>query len=99
MAAALTGLLVAVLITWVLAAAGLLRGPTIAGFSDPQIESLAFAGGGTLLAALVGARTALRKAPATQSAWVGEHLLARSADVVTGGGARTSRRPRSSRER
>ena len=81
-AAALSGLLVAVLLTWVLAATGLLRGPTIPGFTDPRTESWVLAAAGAVLAGLAGARTALRKAPATRSAWVGEHLLARSDDVV-----------------
>jgi uncharacterized protein (DUF427 family)/glutaredoxin len=81
-AAALAGVLVGVLLTVVLAAAGLLRGPTIPGFSDSRTESLVLAGAGAVLAGLVGVRTALRRAPTTRSAWVGEHLLARSDDVV-----------------
>jgi uncharacterized protein (DUF427 family)/glutaredoxin len=81
-AAALTGFLVAALLTGVLAATGLLRGPTMPGFSDSRTESLVLAAAGAVLAGLLGARTALRKAPTTRSAWVGEHLVARSDDVV-----------------
>lgn len=81
-AAAVTGLLVSVLVTWVLAVAGRLRGPTLLGFSDPRTESLVLAGAGAVLAALVGACRALRRPAATRSAWVGQHLLARSDDVV-----------------
>jgi uncharacterized protein (DUF427 family)/glutaredoxin len=82
-AAAVAGLLVSVLVTWVLAATGLLRGPPLPGFPDPPAESLVLAGAGAVVAALLGARRALRKPPATRSAWVGEHMLARSDDVVT----------------
>jgi uncharacterized protein (DUF427 family)/glutaredoxin len=81
-AAAVTGLVVSVLITWMLAAADLLRGPALPGFPDPLTESVVFAAAGAVLAALVGARRALRRPPAIRSAWVGEHMLARSDDVV-----------------
>jgi uncharacterized protein (DUF427 family) len=81
-AAALTGLLASVLVTWRLAAAGLLREPALPGFPDPLTESMVLAGAGAVLAALLGSRAALRKAPATRSAWVGHDMLARSDDVV-----------------
>ncbi|MDK3257366.1 hypothetical protein [Blastococcus capsensis] len=61
--AAVTGLVVSVLVTWVLASAGLLRGPTIPGFADPLVESSILAGAGALLAAAFGVRRAMR-APA-----------------------------------
>ncbi len=80
--AAVAGLIVSALITWVLATTGLLRGPTPPGFPDPRTESLLLAGAGAVLAGLLGARRALRRPPATRSAWLGEHQIARSDDVV-----------------
>jgi hypothetical protein len=79
-AAAVTGLVVSVLVTWVLAAAGLLRGPPLPGFVDARTEALVLAGAGAVLAALVGVRRTMRTPTATRSAWVGQHLLARSDD-------------------
>ncbi len=81
-AAAVAGLIVSLLAGGGLAATGLLRGPTLPGFTDPLTESVVFATAGTVFAALVGVRRALRRPPATRSAWVGEHMLARSDDVV-----------------
>jgi uncharacterized protein (DUF427 family)/glutaredoxin len=81
-AAAVAGLLVSLLVTGGLAATGLLRGPSLPGFADPLTESSVFAAAGAVLAAFVGARRALRRPPATRSAWVGQHMLARSDGVV-----------------
>ena len=66
--AAVAGVIVSVLVTWVLATTGLLRGPSLPGFPDPWIESLLLAGAGAVLAVLLGARRVLRRPPATPSA-------------------------------
>lgn len=80
--AAVIGLVVSALVTWGLETAGLLRGPTIMGPLDPRTESFLLAGAGAVLAAVVGVARALRTPAAARSVWVGEHLLARSDDVV-----------------
>ncbi len=80
--AAVAGLIVAVLVSEALARTGFLLGPTLPGFPNPRTESLLLAGAGAVLAVLLGARRALRRPPATRSAWLGEHLIARSDDVV-----------------
>ncbi|SDY04591.1 Uncharacterized conserved protein, DUF427 family [Modestobacter sp. DSM 44400] len=80
-AAAVAGFLTAATITAGLARVGLLRGPTVLGPLHPWAESLVLAAAAAALAAAPGLARALR-APAARSAWMGEHLLARSDDVV-----------------
>ena len=80
-AAALAGFVVTVGVTLGLAGAGLLRGPTLWGSADVVAESLLLGAAAALLGALLGARRALRAAVA-RSAWVGEHRVAMSDDVV-----------------
>ena len=79
--AGLAGLAVTVGVTLGLARADLLRGPTFGGFGDVVGEGLVLGGAAALVAVLVGLRRALRTAVA-RSAWVGEHRIATSDDVV-----------------
>lgn len=80
-AAALAGFVVTVAVTLGLAAADLLRGPTLWDSADVVAEALVLGAAAALLTALLGARRAMRTAVA-RSAWVGEHRIAMSDDVV-----------------
>ncbi len=72
---------VTVLATLGLSGAGLLRGPALGGFADVVTESLVLGALAGALAVVVGLPRALRRA-VTWSAWVGEHRVAVSDDVV-----------------
>ncbi len=80
-AATIAGFLTAAIITAGLAGVDLLRGPTVFGPLRPWAESLVLAAAAAALAATPGLARVSR-APAARSAWMGEHLLARSDDVV-----------------
>jgi uncharacterized protein (DUF427 family)/glutaredoxin len=79
--AAAAGFLVAAAATSVLAAAGLLRGPTVPGFPRPWMEPLVLAAVGAAVAVVPGLLRA-RRTPTAGPAWLGDHLLAHSDDVV-----------------
>lgn len=80
-AAALAGFVVTVITTLGLAGAGLLAGPTFIGVGDVVGESLLLGAVGAVLVVLVGLRRVLRAA-VVRSAWVGDHRIAVSDDVV-----------------
>lgn len=80
-AAGLAGIAVTVLATLGLAGVGLLRGPVLGGFAEVVTESLVLGALGGALAVAAGLARALRRA-VRWSAWVGEHRIAVSDDVV-----------------
>lgn len=75
------GFVVSALVTWGLAAADLLRGPTVLGFATPVGEALASGAAAAALTVLVGLLRATR-APVARSAWLGTERVASSDDVV-----------------
>jgi uncharacterized protein (DUF427 family) len=80
--AAVGGVVVSVLVTWGLSAAGLLVGPTVWGFAGPALEHVVLGGTAGLLALLLGVARVWRARLGWWSAWHGSTRVAGSDDVV-----------------